>query len=191
MILQIGDWVLETACRQMYEWNQVYECLGPLSVNLAGAQLRQPNLLGRIEQLLKDNRLKPDLLQLEITENFIMSQAEEALAVLHQLKRLGVQLAIDDFGTGYSSLSYLKRLPLDILKIDQSFVRACRTTRTTRRLCARSSPWAAACNSPSSPRASKPRPSNNSSPPKAANRSRATSSACRFAPTNSPRRFFV
>ena len=80
-------------------------------------------LLPRIEQLLHDYRLEPGCLQLEITENFIMSQAEEALAVLHQLKRLGVQLAIDDFGTGYSSLSYLKRLPLDFLKIDQSFVR--------------------------------------------------------------------
>ncbi|WP_053156324.1 bifunctional diguanylate cyclase/phosphodiesterase [Pseudomonas sp. Pf153] len=123
MILQIGDWVLEHACRQLCEWNSTYESLGPLSVNLAGAQLRQPNLLGRIEQLLRENRLKPGLLQLEITENFIMSQAEEALTVLHQLKKLGVQLAIDDFGTGYSSLSYLKRLPLDILKIDQSFVR--------------------------------------------------------------------
>ncbi|MNR01065.1 Phytochrome-like protein cph2 [compost metagenome] len=123
MILQIGDWVLETACRQMAEWHRLYENPGPLSVNLAGAQLRQPNLLGRIEQLLKDNGLNPGFLQLEITENFIMSQAEEALAVLHQLKQLGVQLAIDDFGTGYSSLSYLKRLPLDILKIDQSFVR--------------------------------------------------------------------
>src|SRR5471030_2231925 len=122
MILQIGDWVLETACLQMFEWNQLYESPGPLSVNLAGAQLRQPNLLGRIEQLLKDNRLKPGFLQLEITENFIMSQAEEALSVLHQLKRLGVQLAIDDFGTGYSSLSYLKRLPLDILKIDRTFI---------------------------------------------------------------------
>lgn len=123
MILQIGDWVLERACRQLCEWNSTYESLGPLSVNLAGAQLRQPNLLGRIEQLLREHQLKPDLLQLEITENFIMSQAEEALTVLHQLKKLGVQLAIDDFGTGYSSLSYLKRLPLDILKIDQSFVR--------------------------------------------------------------------
>ena len=123
MILQIGDWVLERACRQLCEWNDAYDSLGPLSVNLAGAQLRQPNLLGRIEQLLREHQLEPGLLQLEITENFIMSQAEEALTVLHQLKKLGVQLAIDDFGTGYSSLSYLKRLPLDILKIDQSFVR--------------------------------------------------------------------
>jgi len=122
-ILQIGDWVLENACRQMCEWNKLYRPFGPLSVNLAGAQLRQPKLLSRIEQLLDDNGLVPDCLQLEITENFIMSQTEEALAVLHKLKKLGVQLAIDDFGTGYSSLSYLKRLPLDILKIDQSFVR--------------------------------------------------------------------
>ena len=122
-ILQIGDWVLEQACRQLHAWKQSFEDFGPLSVNLAGAQLRHPNLLSRIEQLLGDYRLEPGCLQLEITENFIMSQAEEALGVLHQLKRLGVQLAIDDFGTGYSSLSYLKRLPLDFLKIDQSFVR--------------------------------------------------------------------
>ncbi|AZF02287.1 Sensory box/GGDEF family protein [Pseudomonas orientalis] len=122
-ILQIGDWVLEQACRQLHAWRDAYEDFGPLSVNLAGAQLRHPNLLSRIEQLLRDYRLEPGCLQLEITENFIMSQAEEALTVLHQLKKLGVQLAIDDFGTGYSSLSYLKRLPLDFLKIDQSFVR--------------------------------------------------------------------
>ncbi|KAF1031705.1 MAG: putative signaling protein [Pseudomonas sp.] len=123
MILQIGDWVLEQACQQMHLWKNCFEDFGPLSVNLAGAQLRHPDLLSRIEQLLRDYQLEPGRLQLEITENFIMSQAEEALEVLHQLKRLGVQLAIDDFGTGYSSLSYLKRLPLDFLKIDQSFVR--------------------------------------------------------------------
>ncbi|KAF2409541.1 PAS domain S-box-containing protein/diguanylate cyclase (GGDEF) domain-containing protein [Pseudomonas antarctica] len=123
MILQIGDWVLEQACHQMHLWREAFDNFGPLSVNLAGAQLRHPNLLARIEQLLRDYQLEPGCLQLEITENFIMSQAEEALEVLHQLKRLGVQLAIDDFGTGYSSLSYLKRLPLDFLKIDQSFVR--------------------------------------------------------------------
>nr|WP_080266589.1 bifunctional diguanylate cyclase/phosphodiesterase [Pseudomonas syringae] len=123
MILQIGDWVLEQACRQMGEWRKTFQPFGPLSVNLAGAQLHQPNLVEHIEKLLADNGLVPDCLQLEITENFIMSQTQEALEVLHKLKKLGVQLAIDDFGTGYSSLSYLKRLPLDILKIDQSFVR--------------------------------------------------------------------
>ncbi|WP_411562485.1 bifunctional diguanylate cyclase/phosphodiesterase [Pseudomonas shirazensis] len=122
-ILQLGDWVLEQACRQMQQWQKRYQPFGPLSINLAGAQMRQPHLAKRIEQLLKTYQLKAGDLQLEITENFIMSQAEEALSVLHQLKQLGVQLAIDDFGTGYSSLSYLKRLPLDILKIDQSFIR--------------------------------------------------------------------
>lgn len=123
MILQIGEWVLEQACRQMGAWRKTCTPFGPMSVNLAGAQLRQPNLVERIEQLLTENGLVPDCLQLEITENFIMSQTQDALAVLHKLKQLGVQLAIDDFGTGYSSLSYLKRLPLDILKIDQSFIR--------------------------------------------------------------------
>lgn len=122
-ILQLGDWVLEQACRQMHRWKRDYEAFGPLSINLAGAQLRHHGLAKRIEQLLKTYGLKAGDLQLEITENFIMSQAEEALVVLHQLKKLGVQLAIDDFGTGYSSLSYLKRLPLDILKIDKSFIR--------------------------------------------------------------------
>ena len=107
----------------MHHWKMDYQAFGPLSINLAGAQLRHGGLAKRIEQLLKTYQLKAGDLQLEITENFIMSQAEEALAVLHQLKQLGVQLAIDDFGTGYSSLSYLKRLPLDILKIDKSFIR--------------------------------------------------------------------
>ena len=122
LILPLGDWVLQQACRQMGEWQLLHAPFGPLSVNLAGAQLRQPQLLERISQLLKDNSLEPSLLQLEITESFIMNQTEDALSILHQLKALGVQLAIDDFGTGYSSLSYLKRLPLDTLKIDQSFV---------------------------------------------------------------------
>ncbi len=111
LILPLGDWVLQEACRQMGEWQQQHSSFGPVSVNLAGAQLRQPQLVERIDHLLQSYNLEPALLQLEITENFIMSQAEEALAILHELKRLGVQLAIDDFGTGYSSLSYLKRLP--------------------------------------------------------------------------------
>jgi diguanylate cyclase (GGDEF)-like protein/PAS domain S-box-containing protein len=122
-ILQIGDWVLDQALQQMSAWRRLYRPFGPLSINLAGAQLRQPHLLRRISGLLYHHDLSPESLQLEITENFIMSQTEEALDILHQIKRLGVQLAIDDFGTGYSSLSYLKRLPLNTLKIDQSFIR--------------------------------------------------------------------
>ncbi|UVE17404.1 EAL domain-containing protein [Pseudomonas sp. LS44] len=122
LILPIGDWALQEACRQMSLWLPQHAPFGALSVNLAGSQLRQPRLVQRVASLLSDNGLPPALLQLEITESFIMSQTEEALAILHELKALGLQLAIDDFGTGYSSLSYLKRLPLDTLKIDKSFV---------------------------------------------------------------------
>jgi len=123
MILQLGDWVLQEACRQMRAWQDSHAPFGPLSVNLSGSQLRQAQLTERIAGTLSDFGLNADKLQLEITESFIMTQAEEALVILHELKELGLQLAIDDFGTGYSSLSYLKRLPLDILKIDKSFVR--------------------------------------------------------------------
>ncbi len=123
LIIALGDWVLRQACWQMQQWRQQHAPFGPLSVNLTGVQLRQPHLLLRISSLLEEHHLPAELLQLEITESFIMNQAEEALNLLHQLKQLGIQLAIDDFGTGYSSLSYLKRLPVDTLKIDQSFVR--------------------------------------------------------------------
>ncbi|MDN6856769.1 EAL domain-containing protein [Pseudomonas sp. CAN2814] len=122
LILPLGDWVLREACRQMSRWQDSHAAFGPLSVNLAGAQLRQTNLVERIRELLAHYDLQPSRLQLEITESFLMHQTEEALSILHSLKHLGVQLAIDDFGTGYSSLSYLKQLPLDTLKIDQSFV---------------------------------------------------------------------
>ncbi|HSC84677.1 MAG TPA: EAL domain-containing protein, partial [Pseudomonas sp.] len=122
MILQLGDWALQEACRQLSEWQGQHAPFGPLSVNLSGSQLRQPKLAERIADTLSDFGLDASKLQLEITESFIMNQAEEALFILHELKALGLQLAIDDFGTGYSSLSYLKRLPLDILKIDKSFI---------------------------------------------------------------------
>ncbi len=121
-IIELGDWVLQEACRQMSAWQGEYLAFGALAVNLAGPQLRQPQLVGRISELLAAAGLEPASLQLEITETFVMSQKEEALPILQALKELGLQLAIDDFGTGYSSLSYLKRLPIDTLKIDQSFV---------------------------------------------------------------------
>ncbi|KAF1052331.1 MAG: putative signaling protein [Stenotrophomonas maltophilia] len=122
LILPLGDWVLREACRQMSRWQASHAAFGPLSVNLAGAQLHQPNLVDSVRELLASTGLQPRRLQLEITENFLVHQTEEAVNTLHALKALGVQLAIDDFGTGYSSLSYLKQLPLDILKIDKSFI---------------------------------------------------------------------
>src|SRR6202035_1267068 len=94
-----------------------------ISVNLSGRQLQQPGLVEEIDAVLRETRLDPNALRLEITETVVMHDAAATLAKLEALKALGVQLAIDDFGTGYSSLGYLKRFPVDNLKIDRSFVK--------------------------------------------------------------------
>ncbi|MCK9260648.1 MAG: EAL domain-containing protein [Azoarcus sp.] len=122
LIVDIGNWVLDTACTQAQRWQAAG--LPPLrmSVNLSARQLRAGELTGRVANALERSSLRPDLLELEITESSIMEKPEEAAALLTGLKQLGVQIAIDDFGTGYSSLSYLKLFPLDHLKIDRSFV---------------------------------------------------------------------
>src|SRR5262249_19704341 len=125
LIVPIGMWVLEEACRQVHAWQSAYESNPPLvlSVNLSARQFQQPSLVPDIAWLLQQTGLRPDCLKLEITESVVMHDAPATLARLYALKDLGVQLAIDDFGTGYSSLSYLKRFPIDVLKIDQGFVR--------------------------------------------------------------------
>ncbi len=122
-LLAIGDWALENACRQLQQWRRHAPAFGPLSINVTGAQLRQPQWLDRVQQRLADYQLTPGSLQLEITEHCIMGQTEHTLNVLNALRQLGIQLAIDSFGTGYSSLGYLKRLPLYALKIDRAFTR--------------------------------------------------------------------
>src|SRR5690606_14356692 len=94
----------------------------PVSVNLSVRQFLQPNLTERIRQILEETGLRPDLLELEITES-VNSDSDYAGEVFHELKELGVEICIDDFGTGYSSLSYLRRFPISRLKIDRSFVR--------------------------------------------------------------------
>ncbi len=123
LIVPIGEWVLRTACAQ----NKVWQACGfpslRVAVNLSARQFRQPDLLGSIQRVLQETGLDPRSLELELTESIIMHNAEAALAALHALNTMGVQLSIDDFGTGYSSLSYLKRFPIQVLKIDQSFVR--------------------------------------------------------------------
>jgi diguanylate cyclase (GGDEF)-like protein/PAS domain S-box-containing protein len=123
LIEPIGEWVLRTACRQMRSWQDAGLPLERIAVNLSARQFRHPDLLQHIADVLAETGLAARHLELEVTESMVMQHAEDAAAVLAQLKATGITIAVDDFGTGYSSLSYLKRLPIDILKIDQSFVR--------------------------------------------------------------------
>ncbi|CAK0763305.1 two-component system, sensor histidine kinase and response regulator [Gammaproteobacteria bacterium] len=122
LILPIGEWVLRTVCAQLKSWQDTGLPVLPVAVNLSGLQIKQPDLVKIVADILTETALEPRLLELEITESVLMEHAKETLATLHQLKEIGVTLAIDDFGTGYSSLSYLKRFPVDTLKIDRTFV---------------------------------------------------------------------
>jgi diguanylate cyclase (GGDEF)-like protein len=123
LIVALGQWVLEMACRQGAAWREAYPQEPPvMSVNLSGRQFQHPSLVADIGHALLQSGLAPSALKLEITESVIMHDAEATILALHQLKQLGIQLAIDDFGTGYSSLSYLKRFRVDTLKVDRSFV---------------------------------------------------------------------
>ena len=124
LIVPLGMWVLEEACRQVVAWHQQFPTRPPLtlSVNLSPRQFQQASLVADVAEALRMSGLPAGRLKLEITEGVIMRNVEATIRTLWELRDLGLQLAIDDFGTGYSSLSYLKRLPLDVLKIDRSFV---------------------------------------------------------------------
>jgi EAL domain-containing protein (putative c-di-GMP-specific phosphodiesterase class I) len=122
-IVAIGEWVLRTACQRFASWQKQGLPVIPVAVNLSIRQLRQPNLADMVESVLKETGLKPECLELEITEGIMMGDTQVAMEFLTRMRKLGVQMAIDDFGTGFSSLSYLKNLPVNKLKIDQSFVR--------------------------------------------------------------------
>ena len=122
LIVPIGEWVLRTACTQAQAWcKQGY---GPLqiSVNLSARQFRQADFAGHVRKVFEDTGFDPHCLELEVTESMLMNNLEENIITLNELKAMGISIAVDDFGTGYSSLSYLKRLPIDTLKIDRSFV---------------------------------------------------------------------
>jgi diguanylate cyclase (GGDEF)-like protein/PAS domain S-box-containing protein len=124
LIGPIGNWVLLQACLQAQRWHDQFPDAPPLSVhvNLSGRQLEEQRVVGEVAQALETSRLSPRQLTLEITESVLVSDVEAMSTRLRELKGLGVLLAIDDFGTGYSSLSYLRRFPIDMLKIDKSFV---------------------------------------------------------------------
>jgi EAL domain-containing protein (putative c-di-GMP-specific phosphodiesterase class I) len=122
LILPIGEWVLREACRQLREWHCQGFQLPRISVNIAPLQLERQDLPGIVRDALAANNLRPTSLELEIVESALMEDMGHSITVLKELRNFGVKISIDDFGTGYSSLSYLHTLPVDILKIDRSFL---------------------------------------------------------------------
>jgi diguanylate cyclase (GGDEF)-like protein/PAS domain S-box-containing protein len=122
LIVPLGDWVLTEACNRVQQWREENGIDVSVTVNISIRQFQQAELVEMVGRALKDSGLPPNSLILEITESFMMQDTEATIAKLHELKKIGVRLAIDDFGTGYSSLSYLQRFPIDILKIDKSFI---------------------------------------------------------------------
>lgn len=122
MIVSIGGWILEEACRQTVKWQNQFAFPLSISVNLSAKQLMHPSLTDQVAGILSETGLNPGRLKLEVTESTVMEHSEKSLSVLQDLDALGISLSTDDFGTGYSSLSYLQRFPFDRLKIDRAFV---------------------------------------------------------------------
>ena len=131
LILPIGQWVLREACRQARAWLDAGLGRMPVAVNISTVEFRSKHFLEGIRAILLETGLEPHFLELELTESVLMQHPESTASVLRALKSIGVQLAVDDFGTGYSSLSYLRRFPIDVLKLDRSFVHdiACAETK--------------------------------------------------------------
>ncbi len=123
LIASLGEWVLQTACAQVQSWQSLNLLPLKVSVNLSMRQFHQEKLAQRVSQILDETGLNPKLLVLELTESVLMEDVGETVSILRELKQLGVEISLDDFGTGYSSLNYLASLPIDALKIDQTFVR--------------------------------------------------------------------
>lgn len=122
LIVDMGEWVLTEACQQMQAWQEKGLKLPKMAVNVSSLQFNHAWFIERIKRALKETRVDPRLLEVELTESVIMNNADATIEALHELKKLGVTLSVDDFGTGYSSLNYLNRFPLDVLKIDKSFI---------------------------------------------------------------------
>ncbi|MGY2293200.1 sensor domain-containing protein [Pseudomonas sp. SDO528_S397] len=122
LVVDVGDWVISEACRQLKTWHQNKVRVPKVSVNISARQFSDGQLGERIASILKDTGLPPACLELELTESILMREVNEAMQILASLKNLGLSIAVDDFGTGYSSLNYLKQFPIDVLKIDRTFV---------------------------------------------------------------------
>nr|WP_315232591.1 EAL domain-containing protein [uncultured Albidiferax sp.] len=123
LILPLGEWILREACRQLKQWQDAGYSQLRVAVNLSARQFYQPHFCERIAAILEETGLSASSLELEITESLLLQRSDDVLDILNRLCRMGIQLTLDDFGTGYSSLAYLQRFPIQVLKIDQSFVR--------------------------------------------------------------------
>ncbi|MGR9101266.1 MAG: sensor domain-containing protein [Gammaproteobacteria bacterium] len=123
LIIEIGKWIIETACRQLYSWIELGYPIDKVAVNISARQFMDNGFLETVEEALSRSGLSPENLELEITESMLIGDTRLIELKLNRLKKRGISIALDDFGTGYSSLSYLKKFPIDVLKIDQSFVR--------------------------------------------------------------------
>ncbi|WP_296270217.1 EAL domain-containing protein [Pseudomonas sp. UBA6323] len=122
LVVQVGEWVLEESCRQLKAWHEEKIRIPKISVNLSARQFGEGDLTARIATILERTGVAPACLEVELTESILMRDVSSAMQTLNELKRLGLCIAVDDFGTGYSSLNYLKQFPIDVLKIDRSFV---------------------------------------------------------------------
>ena len=124
MIIALGTWVLRQGCETLADWEKYPETAHlKLAINVSSRQLAQENFVEQVKEIIVETGVNPHFLKLEITESMVVNSVDDAIMKMHALKALGISFSMDDFGTGYSSLSYLQKLPLDQLKIDQSFVR--------------------------------------------------------------------
>ncbi len=123
LIIEIGQWVLNEACKQLKQWHEQGVVLDHVAINVSARQFGQVDFVSTVRQAIEESQIEPSNLFIELTENVLLRDIKETVDKMHALKEIGVKISIDDFGTGYSSLAYLKKLPLDQLKIDQSFVR--------------------------------------------------------------------
>ena len=122
-IVDVGEWVLKAACIQQRLWSEMGVAPITLSVNLSVRQFMQPGFVDRVQAIVEETGANPELMSLEITESLLLDNADSMIQLLCRFRDMGFGISIDDFGTGYSSLSYLKKLPINELKIDRSFVK--------------------------------------------------------------------
>lgn len=125
LIHKIGEWTFVSVCKQIHEWHQKFGDCVRIGINLSGKQFEQPGLIENFKSIIKSEKVDPKYLEIEVTETAVMTNIKGAIHILEQFRELGVRISLDDFGSGYTSLGYLKLLPIDTLKIDQSFVSNC------------------------------------------------------------------